>query len=86
VPNDGTGIASVEAVKALSVPGVEKPPHRVGKQFWDHLIAALKKKVKKPAGLKMRLAWLQQDRLGASQAVCRSDAGCQAWRPLLCRP
>jgi hypothetical protein len=43
-------------------------------------VAAPEKKVKKPAGLKTRPAWLQQDRLGANPAVCRGDAGSQAWR------
>jgi hypothetical protein len=31
VPVDGTGTASVEVVKALSVPGMQKPPRLVGK-------------------------------------------------------
>ncbi len=35
--------------------------------------------MKKPAGLKTRPAWLQQDRLGANPAVCRGEAGCQTW-------
>ncbi len=74
------GTASVEAAKALPVPvlGMQKPPRRVGKQFQDHFVAAPeKKKVKKPAGLKMRPAWLWQDRLGMSPAVCRGEAGCR---------
>jgi hypothetical protein len=52
VPIDGTGTASVEAVKAQPVPGVQKSPQRVGKLFRDRLVAAPEKKVKKPAGLK----------------------------------
>jgi hypothetical protein len=34
VPVDGTGTASVEPVMALPVPGVQKPPHRIGKFFF----------------------------------------------------
>jgi hypothetical protein len=61
VPNDGTGTASVEAVKAPSVPGVQKPHRWVGKRFQDRRVAARqKKKVKIPAGLITRLAWLRQ--------------------------
>jgi hypothetical protein len=87
VPVDGMGTVSVEAVKAPPVPGVQKPPRRVGKRFRDRLMAAPGKvKVKKPAGLQTRPPWLRQGRLGASPAVCRGVAGCQAWRPLLCRP
>jgi hypothetical protein len=41
--------------------GVQKPPHQVGNWFWDRLKAALEKKVKIPAGLKTRLAWLQPE-------------------------
>jgi hypothetical protein len=33
VPVDGTGTTSVEAAKALPVPGVQKPPLQVGKWF-----------------------------------------------------
>ncbi len=78
VPVDGTGIASVAPVMALLVPGVQKPPRQVGKRFRNRLVAApMKEKVKRPAGLKTRPAWLQQDRLGASPAVCCGDAGCQ---------
>ncbi len=40
---DGTDTASVEAVKAPPVPGVQKPPRRVGKRFRDHRVAALMK-------------------------------------------
>ncbi len=80
VPVDGTGTASVMAPLD---PGVQKPPRRVGKRFRDRLVAAPEEKVKKPAGLNTRPAWLRQDRLGANQAVCRGDAGCQAWRPQL---
>ncbi len=79
VPIDRTGTASVAPVKAPLVPGVQKPPRRVGKRFWDSLMAAPEGKVKKPAGLKMRPAWLRQDCLGA-------NAGCQAWRPRPCKP
>jgi hypothetical protein len=67
----------VEAVKALPVPGVQKPPRRVGKRFRDSFVAAPeKKKVKKPVGLKTRHAWLQQDRLGTNPAVCHGDVSC----------
>jgi hypothetical protein len=77
---DETGTASVEAVKAPPVPGVQKPPRRVGKRFRDRRVAApMKRKVKRPAGLRTRPAWLRQDRLGASPAVCHGDAGCQLW-------
>ncbi len=72
VPVDGTGTASVETVKTPPVPDVQKPPRRIGKQFREYLGAAPKEKAKKPVGLKMRPAWLQQDRLGASPAVCRA--------------
>jgi hypothetical protein len=37
VPVDGTGTTTVEPVMVLPVPGVQKPPRRVGKRFWDHL-------------------------------------------------
>jgi hypothetical protein len=78
---------SVEDVKAPLVLGVQTPPRRVGKRLWDCFVAAPeKKKVKKPVGLKTRPAWLRQDHLGVSPMVCRSVMGCQAWRPLLCRP
>jgi hypothetical protein len=33
------------------------------------------------SGSETRLTWLLQDRLGASPAVYRGNAGCQAWRP-----
>jgi hypothetical protein len=83
---DETGTASVKAVKALPVPGVQKPPRQVGKRFRDCRVAAPeKKKVKRPAGLRKRPAWLRQDHLGASPAVCRGDAGCQAWCPQPCK-
>jgi hypothetical protein len=36
--------------------------------------APKKKKVKRPAGLRTRPAWVQQDRLGARLAVCHGDA------------
>jgi hypothetical protein len=86
VPIDKMGTLSVEAVNAPPVPGMQKPPRRVGKRFRDCFVAALEKaKVKKPAGLKTRPAWLWQDCLGGSPAVCRGDAGCQAWHPLPCR-
>jgi hypothetical protein len=78
VPADGTGTVFVEAVKVPLVPGLRKPPRRVEKQFQDHRVAvSMKEKAKKPAGLKTRTAWLRQDRLGASLAVCRSNTGCQ---------
>jgi hypothetical protein len=68
VPVDGMGTASVEAVKVPPVQGVQKPPRWVGKRFQDHFVAAPEKKAKKPAGLKMRPAWLRQGRLGANLA------------------
>ncbi len=40
VPVGGTGTTSVAPVKALPVPGVQKPPRRVGKRFRDRLVAA----------------------------------------------
>jgi hypothetical protein len=61
---DETGTASVEAVKAPPVPGVQKPPRRVGKRFRDRHVAAPEKKVKRLAGLKTRPAWLRQDQPG----------------------
>jgi hypothetical protein len=73
VPVDGMGTVSVAPVKAPPVPGMQKPPRRVGKRFREHLVATPEVKVKKPAGLKTRPAWLQQDRLGANPAVCRGD-------------
>jgi hypothetical protein len=85
VPIDGTGTASVAPAMAPPVPSVQKPPGWVGKQFWDRHMAAPEEKVKKPAGLKMRPASLRQDRLGSNLAVCWGDAGCQAWRPRLCK-
>jgi hypothetical protein len=45
VPVDGTGTASVAPVKAPPVPGVQKPPRRVGKRFRDRLLAAPGRKV-----------------------------------------
>jgi hypothetical protein len=86
VPGDGMGTASVAPVMAPPVPDVQKPPHRVGKRFRDRLMAAPEGKVKKPAGLKMRPTWLLQDRLGTNPAVCRGDAGFQAWCPWPCKP
>ncbi len=50
------GTAAVEVMKAPPVPGVQKPPRWVGKQFWDRLKVAPKKKVKIPLGLKTRPA------------------------------
>jgi hypothetical protein len=65
---------------------MQKSSRQVGKRFRERLVEApKKKKVKKPAGLKTRPAWLQQDRLGASPVVYRSDAGFQTWCPLPCR-
>jgi hypothetical protein len=37
VPFDVTGTASVETVKVLLVPDVQKSPRQVGKRFWDRL-------------------------------------------------
>ncbi len=55
VPTDGMGTVFVEAVKAPLVPGVQKPPHRVGKRFQHRPVAVpMKEKAKKPAGLKTR--------------------------------
>jgi hypothetical protein len=42
VDRTGTGTASVKAPPVL---GVLKPPRRVGKQFWDRLVAAPEKNV-----------------------------------------
>ncbi len=87
VPVDGTGTASVAPVMAPPVPGVQKPPCRVGKRFQDRLVAAPEKeKLKRPAGLITRPGWLRRDRLGPSPAVCHGDAGCQAWRSWPCKP
>jgi hypothetical protein len=86
MPVDRMGTASVAPVMAPPVPGVQKPPRWVGKQFWDRLVAAPEKKVKKSAGLKTRPAWLRQDHLGMDPSVCRGDVGCQAWRPRPCKP
>ena len=86
VPIDGMGTKYVKAVKALPVPGVQKSPHQVGIWFRDRLGVAPEEKEKKPAGLKTRPTWLQQDRLGANLAVCHDDAGCEAWRPRPCKP
>ncbi len=87
VPVDETGTLSVAPVMAPPVPGMQKPPRRVGKRFRDRLVAAPeKRKVKRTVGLKTRPAWLRQDCLGVSPAVCRGDAGCQAWRPRPGRP
>jgi hypothetical protein len=73
------GTASVEAVKVLPFPGVQKPPWRIGKWFLDRRVAApMKEKVKKPAG--------KRDPLGCGKAVCHGDAGCQAWHPRPCKP
>ncbi len=77
VPIDGTGTASMAPLMAPPVLGVQKPPRQVGKRFRDRLVAEPEGKVKKPAGLKTRPAWLRQDRLGVNPAVCRGDAGCQ---------
>ncbi len=77
VPVGGTRTSSVAPVMALLVPGLQKPPRQVGKQFRNRLVAAPgKEKVKRPGGLRTRPAWLRQDRLGASPADCRCDAGC----------
>ncbi len=79
VPVDGTGTASVTPVMVSLVLGVQKPPCRVGKRFRDRLVVVLEETLKKPVGLKT-------DCLGADPAVCRGDAGCQAWRPRPCKP
>ncbi len=86
VPIDRTGTASVEAVKALPVPGVQKPTRWVGKQFRGCLVAAPEKKVEKPAGLQRRPSYWQRDRLGAFLAVGCGVADCQVWRLLPYRP
>ncbi len=64
--DDKTGTTSEEAVKAPLVLGAQKPPRLVGKRFRVCFVAMPeKKKVKKPAGLKMRplgcgrTAWVQ---------------------------
>jgi hypothetical protein len=59
VPDNGTGTTSVEDVKALPVPGVQKPPRQVGKRFWDcHMAVPRKEKAKKPLSLNTRpLGW-----------------------------
>ncbi len=62
VPVDGTGTASVAPVMALPVPGMQKPPRRIGKRFWDRLVVAPEGKVKKPEGLK-------QDPLGCGRTT-----------------
>ncbi len=77
---DGTGTIFVAPVIAPPVPGVQKPPHQVGKRFWDWLVAAPEGKVKKPAGIKTRPTWLRQGRLGASPAVCRGGAAMEVLR------
>jgi hypothetical protein len=33
---------------------MQKPPHRVGKRFWDRFVMEPERKVKKPAGLQTR--------------------------------
>jgi hypothetical protein len=76
VPADVAGTAAVEAVKGLPVPGVQKPPCWVGKQFWDRFEVAPKKMVKIPAGLKMRPAWWRWDCLGTCLAVGCGDLDC----------
>jgi hypothetical protein len=51
VPVNGTGTESVAPVMAPPVPGMQKPPHRVGKRFRDRLEGAPEGKVEIPAGL-----------------------------------
>jgi hypothetical protein len=85
VPIDGAGTASVAPVMVLPVPDAQKLPCLLGKWFRDRLEAAPEGKVEILVGLKMRPAWLWQNRLGTNPAVCCGDVGCQAWRPLLCR-
>jgi hypothetical protein len=53
VPVERTGAVSVEAVKAPPVPGMQKPPRRVGKRDRDRFVVAPERKAKQPAGLKM---------------------------------
>jgi hypothetical protein len=54
---------------------MQKPPHRVGKRFQDcFVVVPEKKKVKKPADLKTRPAWLRQGRLGVSPEVCLNSS------------
>jgi hypothetical protein len=77
VPADVAGTAAVEAVKALPVSGVQKPPRWVGKQFLDCFEVAPKKMVKIPAGLKTRPAWWWWDCLGTCLAVGCSDTDCR---------
>ncbi len=77
VPVDKTGTASVAPVMAPPVPGVQKPPRRVGKWFRDHLLVAPEEKVKKPASFKRdslgcsRTAWVQTRRSAAATRAAR---------------
>jgi hypothetical protein len=61
VPVDRMGSAS---------PGRAKTSSLGRKWFRDRLVAAPEKKVKRPAGLKTRPAWLRQDRLCVNPGVC----------------
>jgi hypothetical protein len=56
-------------------PGYAKTSSLGRKRFRERLVAAPEVKVKKPAGLKTRPAWLRQDCLGANPAVCRRRHG-----------
>ncbi len=70
------GTAFVEAAKELPAWGVQKPPHGVGeKRFPGGFSAAPAAMVKKPAGLKMRSAWKQLDRLGGQRPAWSSRLG-----------
>ncbi len=82
---DVSSTASLEAVKVPPVPGVQKPPHWVGKRFRVCLMAAPgKKKVKKPGGLKTRpigcgrTAWAQTRQSAAAWRAARRGVCCRA--------
>jgi hypothetical protein len=75
-------------MKSLPVPGVQKPPCRVGKRFQDCLGVEPKRKVKKPAGLNRdllgcdRTAWAATRQSAtatrAARLGVRSRAGLEA--------
>ncbi len=78
----------------MPVPGVQKPPRQVQKQFQDCRVAAPKKdKVKKPAGLKMLVSsdsehslpnkFLQNDEFLVDTIVKKFSLRSPAPRPLL---
>ncbi len=73
VPVEGMGTASVAPVKAPPVPGMQKPPRWVEKRFRDRLLAAPEVKVKKPAGLKTRPAWLPRFFAGGGTVMMLSS-------------